>query len=359
MTTQTSPPANGMSNATVGRFVLLALLWGSSFTLIKVSLEGLTPGQLVLSRLVLGAGVLLAIARLRKVAPPRWGGVWGHVAAAALFGNVVPFLLLSYGEQTTGAGIAGVLVGSTPLLTLALATAALPTERATPRKAVGLLFGFVGLMLVIGPWRDSLGSVGGQLACLGTALSYAAGFVYVRKYLSPRGLAPLSLAASQLAAAAVLQALVTPFLTWHTPHFTGRVTGSIVFLGVLSTGLAYVLYFRLIGEVGATTASAVNYVVPVFAVLLSVVLLGEPVTWNLLVGGLVVLIGMAYAENRIRQLRRASADPTPPVTPPPGNQADDTNRANDRLETDPAGGRRARGPEAHSRSHGQTPSGPH
>lgn len=190
------------------------------------------------------------------------------------------------------------------MLTLALATAALPTERATSRKAVGLVLGFIGVVLLIGPWDEALGSFSGRLACFGAAVSYAIGFVYVRKYLSPLGLAPLSLAASQLVAAAALQAVVTPFLDWRTPSFTGPVTMSIVLLGLLSTGLAYVLYFRLIGDVGATTASAVNYVVPVFAVLVSVLFLGEHVTWNLIAGGLVVLVGVAYAENRLGQLRK-------------------------------------------------------
>ena len=185
--------------------------------------------------------------------------------------------------------MAGVLIGATPLLTLTLAAVALPTERVSRRKLTGLLVGFVGVILVIGPWRDAGGSIGARIACLAAAFSYAAGFVYVRRFLSPRGLAPLALAASQLGAAAVLQALVTPFLTWHTPDLSLRVGASITVLGLLGTGLAYVLYFRLIGEVGATTASAVNYVVPVFAVLVSVVLLGEPVTWNLAAGGLVVL----------------------------------------------------------------------
>jgi drug/metabolite transporter (DMT)-like permease len=305
-----------MNNASVGRFLLLALLWGSSFTFIKVSLEGLTPAQLVLTRLVLGAAVLLAIVGLRRVGLPRGAGLWGHVAGAALFGNVIPFLLLSYGEQTTGAGIAGVLIGSTPLLTLTVAAAALPTERATSRKVVGLLIGFVGVVLVIGPWHSALGSFGGRLACFGAAISYAVGFVYVRKFLSPRGLPPLSLAASQLVAATVLQAVVTPFLAWQTPELTGRVVGSIVILGVLSTGLAYVLYFRLIGDVGATTASAVNYVVPVFAVLIGVLLLGEPVTWNLIAGGLVVLFGVAYAENRIKLSRREPDHAAPAVRTP-------------------------------------------
>ncbi|MHC5907216.1 DMT family transporter [Streptomyces sp. S6] len=292
-----------MTHASSVRFLSLALLWGSSFMLIKVSLEGLTPGQLVLARLVLGSAVLMAVAAVRKVPLPRSGETWGHVAAAALLGNVVPFLLISYGEQTVDAGLAGVLIGITPLLTLALATAALSTERATARKAAGLVAGFLGVVLVMSPWSASGGSLGGQLACVGAALSYACGFVYVRRFLSPKGLAPLALAGSQLLAAAVLLAAVTPLLTWHTPELTGRVTAGVVCLGVLSTGLAYVLYFRLIGDVGASTASAVNYVVPVFAVLLGVVLLGEPATWNLVVGGLVVLAGVAFAENRVTRRR--------------------------------------------------------
>lgn len=205
-------------DTTPASFLLLALLWGSGLTFIKMSLEGLTTGQLVLSLLVLGAAVLLAVA-LARIA-----GVWAHVAAAALFGNVLPFLLLSYGKQSTGAGIAGLLIGGTPLLTTALAAVTLPTERATWRRTLGLLAGFGGTVRVIAPWRDAGGSVGGQPACLGAALRYAVSFVYVRKYLSPRGLPPLSLVASQLLAAAVLQAAVTPFLTRHTPEVTGRRT---------------------------------------------------------------------------------------------------------------------------------------
>jgi drug/metabolite transporter (DMT)-like permease len=300
-----------MNTASVTQFLLLATLWGSSFTFIKVSLEGLTPSQLVLARLLLGAAVLLALAALRRVGMPRGAGLWGHMAVAALLGNVVPFLLLSYGEQTTGAGIAGVIVGSTPLLTLALATVALPTERATACKVVGVLVGFLGVVLVIAPWRESLGSLGGQLACLGAALSYAGGFVYVRRYLSPRGLAPLLLAAAQLVAAVALQVLVTPFLAWETPKLTGQVVTSIVVLGVFCTGLAYVLYFRLISDLGAATASTVNYLVPVAAVVVSVLLLGEPVTWNLLAGGLVVLGAVAYAENRIKPQHGENRDRRP------------------------------------------------
>jgi drug/metabolite transporter (DMT)-like permease len=304
-----------MKNYTsLARFLLLATLWGSSFTLIKVSLEGLTPSQLVLSRLFMGALLLIAIALATRTALPRSAQVWGHYAGAALFGNVIPFLLLSYGEKTTGAGIAGVLIGGTPLLTLTVATLVLPEERATARKAVGLVAGFAGVVILIGPWSDRLGSAGGQLACLGAALSYAVGFVYVRRFLSPRGVKPLAGAASQLVAATVIQGAVTPFLEWDTPALTGRVTAAVVALGVLSTGLAYILYFRLINDLGAVTASAVNYVVPVAAVIVGVLVLDEPVTWNLVVGGLVVLIGMGYAENRVRSVQKRLPVPAAEVS---------------------------------------------
>jgi drug/metabolite transporter (DMT)-like permease len=297
-----------MPNATVLRFLTLALLWGGSFTLIKVSLEGLSPAQLVLARLALGAAVLLAVAAVRRVAPPRGATVWGHLAGAALFGNVLPFLLLSYGERTAGAGVAGVLIGATPLLTLTIAYAALSAERATARKVIGLVAGFLGIVLVLAPWRSAgAGSLGGEAACAGAALSYAVSFVYVRRFLSPRGLPPLALAAGQLLVAVVLQAAVSPLLEWGAVRLTGRVAAGIVLLGALCTGLAYVLYFRLIADIGATGASAVNYVVPIAAVLVGVVFLGEAVTWNLVAGGIVVLLGMAYAENRLRRRPVAAA----------------------------------------------------
>jgi drug/metabolite transporter (DMT)-like permease len=318
-----------MTNANIARFLLLAVLWGSSFTLIKVSLEGLTPAQLVLARLVLGAAVLLLVAALRRVALPRGAAAWGHLAAAALFGNVLPFLLLSYGERSAGAGIAGVLIGATPLLTLTIAYVALSAERATARKVIGLLAGFAGIVLVLAPGHTGGGSIGGEIACFGAAVSYAVSFVYVRRFLSPRGLAPVALAAGQLLAAVLLQGLASPFLAWGTPLVTARVAAAIVLLGLLSTGLAYVLYFRLIGDAGATTASSVNYLVPVAAVLVGVVFLGEHVGWNVIAGGLTVLAGMAYAENRLGSQRagadrhasaRSASDVSTqsPQVPPPG-----------------------------------------
>jgi drug/metabolite transporter (DMT)-like permease len=282
------------------RFLTLALLWGSSFTFIKISLEGLTPGQVVLFRLVLGALLLLYVASFRGVSLPAGSRTWGLIAIAAVLGNVAPFLLLSYGEQTASAGVAGALVGATPLLTLGLAAAAIPSERLGRHAVLGLLVGFVGVVLVVAPWRDFDTSVVGSLTCLGAAVSYAAGFVFVRKYLSALQIPALSLAAAQTVAAAVLQAPLTPVLGWEAPHFSARVVGALLALGLLGTGAAYILYFRLIADLGASTASSVNYVVPVVAVALGVLVLGEPVTWQLVTGGALVLASMAYARRRPR-----------------------------------------------------------
>ncbi len=294
-----------MDATSTARLLTLALLWGSSFTFIKMSLEGLAPAQVVLFRLALGALMLLSVAALRGVRLPAGRRTWGLIAVAATLGNVAPFLLLSYGEQTATAGVAGALVGATPLLTLGIAATVIPAERLARDAVLGLVVGFLGVLLVVAPWRDFDTSVVGSLACLGAAVSYAAGFVFVRKYLSSLQIPALSLAAAQTLAATVLQGPLTPLLGWETPDFTARVIVAVLALGLLGTGLAYILYFRLIADLGAARASSVNYVVPIVAVVLGVLVLGEPVTWHLMVGGGLVLVSMAYA----RRQPKPASDP--------------------------------------------------
>src|SRR5437588_11324069 len=124
-----------MTRFSILQFILLGIIWGASYTFIKMSLEGLTPAQLVLTRIALGLVVLLAFLALRGIRLPRLGAVWAHVAVAGALGMVLPFMLLSFGEQRTSAAMAGVLIAVPPLATTAAATALLPTERATSRKA--------------------------------------------------------------------------------------------------------------------------------------------------------------------------------------------------------------------------------
>ncbi|MGE5830334.1 MAG: DMT family transporter [Micromonosporaceae bacterium] len=288
-----------MNRSSLVRFLLLGAIWGSSYTFIKASLNGLTPSQLVLGRVLLGAMVLLAVLAVRRVGLPPFSIAWVHMIVTATLGMVLPFLLLAWGERYTSAAMAGVVIAALPLITLGGVTFLLPSERATWRKVVGMLIGFAGVILVLSPWRTDPGLLKGQLAVLGAAVCYAGQTIYIRRFLSPRGISALALAASQLIVALLLQVIVTSLAPWETPRFTGQVTASIVVLGVVGTGLGYVLYFRLIADLGATTASAVNYLVPVAALIISTTTLHDAVTWSMVVGVLAVLLGLAFAENRM------------------------------------------------------------
>lgn len=305
------------------QFLALGVIWGSSYPLIKLAGEGLSPGQQVLGRLVLGSAVLVIVAAVTGSRLPRFGFVWVHITVTTVLGMVAPFLLLAWGEQHTSASMAGVLTAATPLLTLALATVQLRSERATVRRTAGVVLGFAGIVLVMAPWSEVGGTIGGQLACLAVAGIYAAHAVFVRKFLSDRGIPPVSSALAQTLVATVLLAALQPFLGWDTPSVTWQVALSIVLLGVFGTGLAYVLYNRLIADIGATGASGVNYLVPFISLIISAVFLGESITWNVVVGGVVIVASILLGEDRLRPgaWRQPSAAPAageePQRTPEP------------------------------------------
>ncbi|MET8174317.1 DMT family transporter [Streptomyces clavifer] len=308
-----------------GRFGLLAALWGCSFAFIKMSLEAFAPLQLASGRLIVGALVVFAILALKRLSLPS-RKIWGHIAVASVFGNVIPFTLFAIGEQHTTATTAGVIQGATPLITMGVAALALSEEKPTSRKVVGLFGGFLGLIVVVGPWNtDGFGTLGGQLACVGAAASYAVSFVYVRRFIGPHKLPALSVTAAQLGSAAVITVVVTTFMTGWTLHgdLTAKPLLALLVLGAASTGIAFALLNRLIADAGPTTASGVNYLVPVFSVAVGVLALGEPLTWNVPVGGIVVIAALALAEGRISALskRTEPAPPVPAVPPVPAAPA--------------------------------------
>lgn len=292
-----------MNTASWGRFLLLAALWGCSFAFIKVSLDVFEPLQLATGRLLVGALVVAAIVALKRIPLPA-RPVWGHIVVASVFGNAIPFTLFAVGEQHTTASVAGVIQGATPLVTLGIAALAIPEEKPTSRKVVGLAAGFVGLVVIVGPWAaGGLGSVGGQLACIGAAASYAVSFVYVRRFIAPHKIPALAVTAGQLTSGTVITAVVTTFVSGWTlaGDLAVKPVLALVLLGAASTGLAFVLLNRLIADAGPTTASGVNYLVPVFSVVVGAVALGESVGWNVPVGGAVVILALGFAEGRLRK----------------------------------------------------------
>jgi drug/metabolite transporter (DMT)-like permease len=294
----------------LSRLYLLAVLWGSGFLFVKLALRGLSPVQIVLGQLTLGAVVLLLTLVVRRQPLPHGGRQWAYLAGMAVLANIAPYLLFSWSEQRISSGLAGVLSGTTPLCTLVLALA-FGVGRLTLTRVLGLVLGLAGVVLLAAPWHDGprAVSVAGVLAALGAAACYAGSYVYARRLLTNRGTEPLVLSAAQLTAGALLLGVVTPWIGRQPVTLSGTVVLSVVALGVLSTGVAYVLNYRLIQDEGPTAASMTNYLTPVVAVLLGVMFVDERLSWNLAVGTAVVLLGVWIAE-RDRADRRVPTSET-------------------------------------------------
>lgn len=279
--------------------MLLAIAWGSSFLLIKLGLQGLTPLQVVAGRLITGALALGVVAALSRQRLPREPIVWAHLAVVAVVLCVVPFTLFAWAEQHIDSGLASIYNATTPLMTALVALAALPAERPTRTKLIGLAVGFLGVLIVLAPWRILLG--GGavaQLACLLATLSYGLAFVYLRRFVSPRGLNAVPVAAVQVGLAATIMLVLAPAWIATPAAWSWVVLAAVGVLGVVGTGLAYVWNTNVVAGWGATSASTVTYLAPVVGVVLGVVVLGEALHWNEPLGGAIIIAGVVLAQRR-------------------------------------------------------------
>src|SRR5579859_41872 len=276
------------------RLAVLALIWGSSFLWIKLADQGFSPVEVTFARLALGAAVLFPVVLARREAVPRSAALWARIAVAAMFGNALPYLLFAVAEQSVGSSTAGIINATTPLWTVVLAVAVRHQRSVTGWQGAGLIVGFGGASLIFSPWHSaaSVASAGG-LECLAASISYAVSYIYMDKFLARRGLSPITLSACQLLAAAVLLALVFPVAGAPVPHITTASVAGVVILGVLGTGVAYVLNYQIIMSEGATVAATVTYLLPVVAIMLGVLALGETVTAATIAGIALVLAGVA------------------------------------------------------------------
>ena len=293
-----------MTRSALPRIALLALIWGSAFLWIKLADRGFSPVEVTLARLALGAAVLFVIVRVRREAIPRSGRLWAQIAVAALFANAVPYLLFAVAEQTVDSSTAGIINATTPLWTVVLALAVRHQKSVTRWQAAGLVVGFAGAVLIFTPWHTAGGlfSAGG-LECLAASVSYAVSYIYMDRYLARRGIGPVVLSACQLAAAAVMLAIALGVSGVQTPHVTAESVAAIAVLGIVGTGFAYVLNYQIITSEGATVASTVTYLLPVVAIVLGVLVLGESITVTTLAGIALVLAGVALTRRRAKPVK--------------------------------------------------------
>lgn len=286
-------------------FLLLAAIWGNSFFFIKVAVSHLEPLQVSFGRMVIGAvALLLALAIGRKKLPtdPR---LWGHFQIASIVLTTLPFTLFAYGEQYVSSVVAAIWNATTPLCTLAF-TLLLRTEKATSGRVAGLGLGFAGVMIVLGIWQPlDGGQLGGSLACFAAAACYGLGGAYMGRFITGRRPEPaVVLAAGQLLSGAVQLGVVTliagvPLIDTTAP---AEVWWSMLALGGLGTGAAYLLLYWVQVRAGVTTTSTVTYLLPVFATVSGVVILGEALSWNQPVGAVVILAAIALTQRKTRSL---------------------------------------------------------
>ena len=284
------------------RLGLLALIWGSSFLWIKLADRGFSPVQVTFARLALGAAVLLPVVLARREAVPRSAALWARITVAALFANAVPYLLFAVAERSVDSSTAGIINATTPLWTVVLAVAVRHQKSVTGWQGAGLLVGFGGALLIFSSWRSasSVASPGG-LECLAASVSYAISYIYMDKFLARRGMSPITLSACQLLAATALLALALPVSGAGIPRAADAASlAGLVILGVLGTGVAYVLNYQIITSEGATVAATVTYLLPVVAIVLGVLVLGETVTAGVLAGIALVLAGVALTRRGSR-----------------------------------------------------------
>jgi drug/metabolite transporter (DMT)-like permease len=301
-------------------FIAVAFIWGTSFMFIKLAVEQLPPVYIALGRVTLGALSLLVMLAARREHLPRGWRLWAHLSAFAFFGSSVPFIMFGYAEQHVASVLAGIWNGTVPLttlvVTLLLARFSRIGARPHRRQILGLLVGFFGVLVVLGVWNGLGGSsLTGQLELLIAVSCYGVAMNYSRHIMATSRISAVQLSTGQTLMSTLQLAIVAPVLSGAPPSpadLSWRTIGSVAALGVLGTGLAFALNFHVINTAGVTIGSMVTYLPPVVAAAAGVAVLGEHLTWNEPVGGLVVLAGVWLA--RAPSTRRRPDVPAPPPT---------------------------------------------
>ncbi len=306
-----------MTPAEWGMLLTLSVLWGGSFFFTGVALAALPPFTLVALRVALAALILNLVLPFSGSALPRDRGAWTALAGMGLLNNVVPFCLIVWGQTHIASGLAAILNATTPLFTVVVAHFATADERMTGNRLAGVVVGLSGIVLMVGP--AALAGVGAditaQLAVLCAALSYACAGVFGRRFRR-MGVSPLATATGQVTASTLLLLPVALAVDrpWTLPVPGAPVWGAVLAIAALSTALAYVLYFRILATAGATNLLLVTFLIPVTAILLGALVLGERLQMRHYLGMALIGCGLGAIDGRLPALvsrRRIVQSPLP------------------------------------------------
>lgn len=278
-------------------FLLLSITWGTSFLFIKVALVDLHPSTLVALRLTMGVVALLAVVRWRNLPLPRQWDVWRHLGVIGALGVAIPFVLISWAEQHIDSGLTAVLNSTVPLFSIIVAGVWMKQETVTLGKIVGLVVGFLGVVLLfVRELQMGGGNAAAPLAVMFSGLFYAVSATYARHHL--RGVNPIITATGQVAAACLLAWLIALVSGLEGQQLTWPALGAVVWLGLLGSALAYILFYYILAHWGPTRSALVTYVIPLIAVTIGAIFLNEQVDWHLIAGGLLILSGVGAVNSQ-------------------------------------------------------------
>ncbi len=282
--------------------IVLSVLWGGSFFFVGVVVDSLPPFTIVALRVALAAATLYLVLRVTGERLPKKTEVWWAFVGMGVLNNAIPFCLIVWGQSHIASGLASILNAVTPIFTVIVAHLFTRDEKMTGARIAGVAVGFVGVVIIIGPTAlEGLGvDVWAQVAILGAALSYAFAGVFGRRF-SRLGVSSLGAATGQVTASSLM---LIPIALWIDRPWTLAmpgltVVGAMFGLAILSTALAYILYFRVLATSGATNILLVTFLIPISAIVLGVMFLGERLALQHFIGIAVIGVGLACIDGRL------------------------------------------------------------
>ncbi len=301
---------NRMGLLAWGMLITLSILWGGSFFFSEVALRALPPFTVVFLRVALGAMVLWVVflASVSKI--ERKGLPWKDFMIMGLLNNAIPFSLLVWGQTQISSSLASIINATTPFFTVLVAHFLLADERMSKAKVLGVSAGFAGIVVLMGPGAFGGGDVGlaGQIACIGAGISYALAATFGRRFAK---VTPLATATGQVTCSSLLLlplvCLIDQPWTLAVPGWD--VIGSVIGVAAGSTALAYILYFRILQVAGATNVALVTFLVPVSAIVLGTLILGEVLLPEHVAGMALIAVGLAIIDGRLIELLKPARKP--------------------------------------------------
>jgi drug/metabolite transporter (DMT)-like permease len=285
----------------LGIYLALGVVWGCSFIFIKLGLEFLTPFGVAFVRCALGALTLLGWAKYKGIALPESKKVWLHLWVVSMLLNVLPGIFFALAETEVTSILAGIINAVTPLMTLLAIMVVTRDEKPKFYQVVGILIGFIGVLTVLGAWKG-LGEnpLWAVLVLLAAVTCYGFSFPYSRRFVLPHKLKPESIAAAQVTLGAITLLPLYHFDGIAKDEYRSAPVLAMVALGVFGSGFAYIWNFKVMAIAGSAIASSVTYLTPVVAVIVGVIFLQEKIFWYEPIGALIVLLGAAIGQNRIK-----------------------------------------------------------